>query len=98
MYLDVVAPFDPTLTFDPDLLAPLRLRVRSGDLDGAAAVISDETLDLFAFSGTPAHVAEQAEALFDAGALRIDFGSPHGLDERAGVALLAREVAPRLRA
>jgi 5,10-methylenetetrahydromethanopterin reductase len=98
MYLDVVAPFDPTLTFDPELLAALRLRVGQGDADGAAALVSGETLDLFAFSGTPARIAEQAEALFDAGARRIDFGSPHGLDERAGVDLLAREVAPRLRA
>ena len=97
MYLDVVAPFDPTLAFDPEHLAALRRRVADGDGDGAAALISDEALDLFSFSGTPAQVAEQAEALFDAGARRVEFGSPHGLDERAGVGLLAREVAPRLR-
>ena len=97
MYLDVVAPLDPTVAFDPELLAALRRRVAAGDGDGAAALISDETLDLFSFSGTPAQIAEQAEALFDAGARRVEFGSPHGLDERAGVGLLAREVAPRLR-
>jgi 5,10-methylenetetrahydromethanopterin reductase len=97
MYLDVVAPFDPTVTFDPELLAALRLCLETGNLDGAGALVSDDTLDLFAFSGTPAQVAEQAEALFEAGAMRIDFGSPHGLDERAGVDLLAREVAPTLR-
>jgi 5,10-methylenetetrahydromethanopterin reductase len=97
MYLDVVAPFDPTVVFDPELLTALRARVAAGDEEGAAALISDETLDLFAFSGRPAQIAGQADALFDAGAWRVDFGSPHGLDERAGVDLLAREVAPRLR-
>jgi 5,10-methylenetetrahydromethanopterin reductase len=35
--------------------------------------------------------------VFEAGARRVDFGSPHGIDERTGVDLLAREVAPRLR-
>jgi 5,10-methylenetetrahydromethanopterin reductase len=96
MYLDVVAARDPTVTFDPDFLRSLGARVSAGDVDGAAGLISDETLDLFAVAGTPEHVAEQAEALFDAGALRVEFGSPHGIDERSGVDLLAREVAPRL--
>ncbi len=54
-------------------------------------------LDRFAFSGTPPQIADQAQALFEAGARRVEFGSPHGLDERSGVELLAREVAPRLR-
>ena len=98
MYLDVVAAVRPDRSPSTrSCLAALRRRVAAGDEDGAAALISDETLDLFAFSGTPAQVAEQAEALFDAGARRVEFGSPHGLDERAGVELLAREVAPRLR-
>jgi 5,10-methylenetetrahydromethanopterin reductase len=97
MYIDVVAERDPTVTLDPGLLRALGARVAAGDVDGAARLISDETLDLFAFAGTPEHVAEQAEALFDAGALRVEFGSPHGIDERTGVDLLARELVPRLR-
>jgi 5,10-methylenetetrahydromethanopterin reductase len=97
MYLDVVAALDPTAGLDPELLAALRARVAAGDADGAARLVSDETLDLFAFSGTPAQVAAQAEVAFEAGAGRVEFGSPHGLDERGGVDLLAREVAPRLR-
>jgi 5,10-methylenetetrahydromethanopterin reductase len=54
-------------------------------------------LSRFAFAGTPADVAAQAEAVFDAGALRVDFGTPHGIDEWQGVELLCREVLPRLR-
>jgi 5,10-methylenetetrahydromethanopterin reductase len=44
----------------------------------------------FAFAGTPAEVAAQAEAVFAAGASRVDFGIVHGIE------LLFREVAPRL--
>jgi 5,10-methylenetetrahydromethanopterin reductase len=44
----------------------------------------------FAFAGTPAEVAAQAEAVFDAGARRVDFGVVHGFE------LLCRDVAPRL--
>jgi 5,10-methylenetetrahydromethanopterin reductase len=96
MYLSVVAGLDPTAGLDAELIAALRERVAAEDQAGAAKLISDEVLDLFAFSGTPAQVADQAEALFDAGARRVDFGTPHGLDERAGVELLVREVTPRL--
>ena len=56
-----------------------------------------ELLARFAFAGTPAEVAAQAEAVLDAGARRADFGTPHGIDERHGVDLLCREVLPRLR-
>jgi 5,10-methylenetetrahydromethanopterin reductase len=96
MYLDVVASRDPTASLDPELLGALGARVAAGDVDGAARLIPDETLDLFALAGTPEQVAEQAEALFDAGALRVEFGSPHGIDERSGLDLLVREVAPRV--
>jgi 5,10-methylenetetrahydromethanopterin reductase len=96
MYLDVVANLDTTVAFDPELLTALAARVAANDSAGAAQLISDETLDLFAFSGTPAQVAGQAEALFEAGARRVEFGSPHGLDEVGGLDLLAREVVPRL--
>jgi 5,10-methylenetetrahydromethanopterin reductase len=88
MYLGVVGARDPTFDVDPELLARL---------EGDPGVLPDDVLDRFAFAGTPAQVAEHAEALFDAGAQRVDFGTPHGIDERVGVELLAREVAPRLR-
>jgi 5,10-methylenetetrahydromethanopterin reductase len=84
MYLDVVAQLDPTLSLDPDLLT-------------SGAQIPDDVLDRFAFAGTPAEVAEHAEAAFDAGAGRIDFGTPHGAPEERGVELLCTQVVPRLR-
>jgi 5,10-methylenetetrahydromethanopterin reductase len=84
MYLGVVAQLDPTLSLDPDLL-------------NADAQIPDDVLDRFAFAGTPGQVAEHAEVVFDAGAGRIDFGTPHGVPEERGVELLCAQVVPRLR-
>jgi 5,10-methylenetetrahydromethanopterin reductase len=49
-------------------------------------------LEKFAFAGTPAEVAAQARGLLDAGAHRVEFGSPQGrLD------LLCDRVLPELR-
>jgi 5,10-methylenetetrahydromethanopterin reductase len=97
MYIDVVGALDPTTELDPELLDRIAERVAAGDHEGAGALIPDHVFRRFAFAGTPAEVAAQAEAIFDAGALRVDFGTPHGLDERRGVELLCAEVLPRLR-
>jgi len=97
MYIDVVGALDPTTDLDPELLERIGERVGAGDHDGAGSLVGDELLARFAFAGTPAEVAEQAEALFDAGALRVDFGTPHGIDEVHGVELLCADVLPRLR-
>lgn len=52
----------------------------------------------FCFAGTPDDIAAQAEALFDAGAQRVEFGPPHGASSLVGIALLGEDVLPRLRA
>jgi 5,10-methylenetetrahydromethanopterin reductase len=67
------------------------------DVDLDAPEISDEVLDLFAFAGSPERISAHAEALFAAGADRVEFGTPHGIDERRGVELLGAQVVPRLR-
>jgi 5,10-methylenetetrahydromethanopterin reductase len=97
MYVDVVGALDPTAPAEPELLERIRTLVAAGRHDEAGALLSDGVLARFAFAGTPAEVAAQAEAVFDAGALRVDFGTPHGIDERHGVDLLCREVLPRIR-
>jgi 5,10-methylenetetrahydromethanopterin reductase len=97
MYFDIVAPYDPTIELDPELLARLRTHVSRGEDDTAGSLLSSDLLARFAFAGTPAEVAEHAAAILDAGALRVDFGTPHGLDENRGIELLCREVVPRLR-
>ena len=80
----------------PDLLADVTRHVDAGEHERAGRLIPDDVLELFAFSGTPDQVAAQAQALIDAGASRIEFGTPHGLTGRAGVDLLGRSVLPRL--
>ncbi len=81
MYLDVVAALDPTFSVAPP---------EPGD------EIPDDVLDRFAFAGTPEQVVAHAEAVFEAGAGRIDFGTPHGVPEERGVELLCTQVLPRL--
>jgi 5,10-methylenetetrahydromethanopterin reductase len=97
MYVDVVGARDPTMSLETELLSRIGALVAAGDHVAAGALIPDDVLARFAFAGTPADVAAHAEAVFDAGALRVDFGTPHGIDERHGVELLCREVLPLLR-
>jgi len=61
-------------------------------------LISDELLDQFAFAGTPDHVAEQTLRLFEAGATRVEFGTPHGLTVQTGIDLLGKQVLSAIRA
>ncbi len=73
-----------------------------GRLDPTTAVpaggtISDDVLDRFAMAGTPDQVVDQTQRLFEAGARRVEFGSPHGLTEEEGIRLLGERVMPRLR-
>ncbi len=98
LYLPVIARLDPDLNLEPEWLARLEAAAQAYDFDGAARLISDEVLERVAFCGTPAQVAEQARALFAAGAGRVEFGTPHGLSTASGLRLLGEAVLPRLRA
>jgi 5,10-methylenetetrahydromethanopterin reductase len=66
--------------------------------DPTVRTLDGDVLGRFAFAGSPARIAEQALALYEAGADRVEFGTPHGIDERRGVELLAAEVLPALQA
>jgi 5,10-methylenetetrahydromethanopterin reductase len=98
MYFAVVAELDPTVSIEPELISRVRTLVAAGQEEGAGALISDDLLARFAFAGTPEEIATHAEAVFDAGAGRVDFGTPHGAPERQGIELLCTQVLPRLRA
>jgi 5,10-methylenetetrahydromethanopterin reductase len=95
-YLPVVAPLDPTVVIRPETLTRMADLVLHGDIDRAAALVPDDILDRFAFSGTPAQIAEQANALFEAGATRVEFGTPHGMSGADGIRLLGEHVLPAL--
>ncbi|MGC5011310.1 LLM class flavin-dependent oxidoreductase [Streptosporangium sp. DT93] len=96
MYLAVVADLDPTAGIPADLLGRVKELVDAGRDEEAGRLIPDDVLDLFAFSGTPEQVAAQAQALIDAGAHRVEFGTPHGLTDDGGVELLGGAVLPLL--
>jgi 5,10-methylenetetrahydromethanopterin reductase len=97
LYLPVVAALDPTLALEPELMNRLKMAADRYDFDAAGALISDELLEKFAFAGTPDEIAAQADALFRAGVNRVEFGTPHGLNEETGLRLLGEAVLPALR-
>jgi 5,10-methylenetetrahydromethanopterin reductase len=97
-YLPVVAGLDPVPGLDAAGLAAMQRLVRAGDHDAAGRLVPDAVLDRFAFSGTPEQVAAQVAGLFEAGATRVEFGTPHGLTAASGIDLLGRRVLPAVRA
>ncbi|MCB9459576.1 MAG: LLM class flavin-dependent oxidoreductase [Anaerolineaceae bacterium] len=96
MYLPVIAGLDPTLEIEPDLLVRIQRLVEQDDLDSAAALISDELLERFAFAGNAADIIAHCERLFEAGARRVEFGTPHGLQSAEGIRILGKQVLPAL--
>ncbi len=97
MYVDIVAPYDPTLDLEPGAAPPhpRTRRPRRGRRSRCAPLrrpAAPFRLRRHARRGGGA-----AAAILDAGALRVDFGTPHGLDETRGIELLCREVLPLLR-
>jgi 5,10-methylenetetrahydromethanopterin reductase len=95
-YLPVVAPLDVTAKIEPELLTRIGHLTDTRQFDEAASLISDEVLAKFAFAGTPDDIVNHALELYDAGAARVEFGTPHGLDEGTGIRLLGERVLPAL--
>lgn len=67
--------------------------VRGLDPTVDPALEGDELLKLFAFAGTPEEIRAHADSLFEAGATRVEFGTPHGFDPGAAIELLGSVVA-----
>ena len=97
LYFPVVAGLDPTLDVPAGLVDEVRRLVDARDAAAAGRLIPDDLLDKLAFAGTPEEVARRAASLYDAGAARVEFGTPHGLTSRRGMELLAERVLPELR-
>lgn len=97
LYMPIVSKLDPTLSIDPDLMSRVQSLVNAGDNNAAARLIPDEILDRFIFAGDPADIIEHCARLYDAGAQRIELGTPHGVREAAvGIHLIGKEVIPAL--
>lgn len=88
LYLPVVAELDPAT--DPEWLA----RVQRADVQTMVRAISDEVLDRFAFAGAPRDLINQVERIAQAGATRVEFGTPLGNDPIAALRLLGESVLP----
>ncbi|MDH5295284.1 MAG: LLM class flavin-dependent oxidoreductase, partial [Acidimicrobiia bacterium] len=88
------ADLDPTFSVAPEVVERVRADVAMGRPERAAAFIDDETLDRFAFSGTPDQVADQVGALLQAGAARVELGTPHGVTPERGIELIGERVLP----
>ena len=54
-------------------------------------------LDRFAIFGTPEEVASRVRELWDAGADRVELGTPQGRTTPAGIDLICERVLPLLR-
>ncbi len=98
LYLPIIATLDHSLAIEPELLTRLKEATDAYDFEQAGSYISDDLLQRLAFAGTPDQVANQASALFEAGARRVEFGTPHGLTTAGGLRLLGGQVLPALRA
>ena len=97
LYLPIIATLDHSLAIEPELLTRLKEATDAYDFERAGSYISDDLLQRLAFAGTPEQVADQAAELFEAGARRIEFGTPHGLTTAEGLRLLGEQVLPALR-
>ena len=97
LYMPIVSRLDPTMMIDPELMARVQAQVNAGEDDAAARLIPDDILDRFIFAGDPAHIIEQCARLYDAGAQRIELGTPHGVNQAAtGIDLIGRQILPAL--
>ena len=97
LYLPVVAHLDPTLQVEPGLLERLRRAGQQGDWRSAGRLISDDLLDRFCIAGDAGDIVRQVEALYASGVDRVEFGTPHGVDQAAGIRILGSQVIPALR-
>jgi 5,10-methylenetetrahydromethanopterin reductase len=97
LYLPVVAPLDSTVQVELELIERLRDHASRNEYEIAASLISDDLLDRFAFAGDASDIIQHAQKIFAAGAQRVEFGTPHGLDPQNGIRIIGEKVIPALR-
>ncbi len=97
LYLPVIASLDVTVQIEQELLTRIDHLVSIREYTAAAALISDDILAKFAFAGSPEEILEKVQRIYDEGASRVEFGTPHGLDSAKGIRLLGERVLPNLK-
>lgn len=97
MYIDVIGDKDPFAMAEYGaVIVRVKELMQENKIFEATKIIPDSLARLFVFAGTPEQVVEQALSIYKAGAKRVEFGSPHGIDEFEGVRLLTEEVLPMI--
>jgi 5,10-methylenetetrahydromethanopterin reductase len=89
--------FEPLTAFyeiDRDEIAQVGRLRRAGDVDGAAARISDRTLDTFVAAGQPEAVVAGLRRLLDAAPSTVTFSGRLGRDPLQAIELLGAAVLP----
>jgi 5,10-methylenetetrahydromethanopterin reductase len=98
LYLPVVAPLDPSVNVEPELIQRIQSHTERGESAQAARLISGDLLERFAFGGNVDDIIRQVASLYEAGASRVELGTPHGLTDSAlGVRLIGEKVIPALK-
>jgi 5,10-methylenetetrahydromethanopterin reductase len=101
----ILAQFLPLPVFAPQVefheidvheVAAVRAAMSDGNVDRAAATISDRTLDTFVASGDAHDVAKGLEELLDAGPSTVTFSGRLGPDPSRALELLGREILPAM--
>jgi 5,10-methylenetetrahydromethanopterin reductase len=86
------APLRDFYEIDAAEVAEVGRSVATGDVEGAARRISDETLDTFVAAGNAADIAAGVQRLVDAGASSITFSGRLGPDPAVALRLLGEQV------
>lgn len=76
--------------------APVTAAMKSGGVDAAASLVTDDMLRL-AVVGTPAEVVVRLRQLVAAGVTELNIGGPLGPDPAAAIRLLGEKVLPMVR-
>jgi 5,10-methylenetetrahydromethanopterin reductase len=98
-YLPYLAPMPEFAGVEAEELERVRAAASAGDVDKAASLLSQHTLDNFALYGNAGDCIAQIERMVDQTAVsRIEFGMPHGPEgSAAAIKLLGEKVRPHFR-
>ena len=95
--LDWLHPLTEASGVTPAHLEAVRGAVAAGDLAAAGRELSDDVIEFFALTGTPDDVIPRIQALVDAGANHISFGTFPTPTIQEDLTLIGREILPALR-
>lgn len=97
LYLPVIAALDKTTDISSDVLDTILIATDKFDYDTASEYITDNMLKKFAFAGTPDDIIKQTLEIYEKGASRVEFGTPHGITMNNGMDLLGNQVLPEIK-